>query len=285
MHALAASVLLLLIEDRIHGQESACRPSRPVPVDRWRGEYFNNPDLSGEPAMIRDDGSGDLRFNWELRSPAGECGIGPDRFSVRWTRKATFAGGVFRFRLRADDGVRLRIDGAVRIDDWKASPGTVRTADVTLEPGIHLISLEYYENFGSALVDLSWSRHPCFAQTPPDRWRAEFFEDFDKPPVAVRDEGTGPLHFTRLDENCLRDDRDYFVRWTRRTIFNSGKYIFALESDGPAKVTIDGKTTIDHRGGASQAEISVAAGNHTVVVEWLKKRGSGRTKLDWRWIN
>ena len=46
----------------------------------WRGEYFANPDLSGEPALVRNDTAVD--FDWGDTSPAP--GLVPaDEFSAR----------------------------------------------------------------------------------------------------------------------------------------------------------------------------------------------------------
>lgn len=292
------SILIILLwlvfiqsTSRSQSDYSHCRPDRPVPVDRWRGEYFNNRALSGAPATVRDDGFADLSFDWGLQSPAPECGLKPDQFSVRWMRKVAFAGGVFRFTLKADDGVRLMIDGATHIDDWNDRSATVRTADVQLKPGIHLIVIEYYENFGSALIDLSWRRHPCFDTVPPDHWKGEFFEgtDFGEHPVLIQDAGTGPLDFSGLTGKCLANHKDYSIRWSQRTLFNEGNHRFSLTADGSARLYIDGNLIIDRWASTgktgSVAEIFLTPGNHTVVVEYRRYRGKSGVKLDWRWLN
>lgn len=284
---------LVSLESISHGQAeySHCRSDRPVPVDRWRGEYFNNRALSGAPAIVRDDGSADLSFDWGLQSPAPECGLKPDQFSVRWMRKVAFAGGVFRFTLKADDGVRLMIDGATHIDDWNDRSATLRTADVQLKPGNHLIVIEYYENFGSALIDLSWRRHPCFDNVPPDHWKGEFFEgtDFGEHPVLIQDAGTGPLDFSGLAGKCLENHKDYSIRWSRRTLFNEGNHRFSLTADGSARLYIDGKLIIDRWASTgktgSAAEILLNPGNHTIMLEHRRQRGKSGVKLDWRWLN
>ncbi len=289
MMRIISVIILLLITQA--SDRAVCHTMRPVPVDRWRGEYFNNPGLSGEPAMIRDDGSGDLRFDWGLGSPSKECGIGPDRFSVRWTRKATFAGGVFRFTLKADDGVRLLVDGVKLIDDWNDRSATIRTAVTRLEPGNHLIVLEYYENFGSALVDLSWRRHPCFESVPPDRWKGEFFEGekLGAAPIAILGFGTERIDFPGPSGDCLRKDAAYSIRWSRRTLFNAGRYRFNLVSDAGARLFLDGKPLIDQWNSNENlrqaAEIALKPGNHTVILEYRGRlRGTG-VKLDWQWVD
>ena len=127
-----------------------------VPSDRWRGEYFNNRVLSGAPAMVRDEGAGFINFNWGAGSPSIDCGISVDNFSARLTRTVNFAAGVYRFTVAADDGVRLYIDGALKLDKWFDQSATTYTVDVFLAAGHHTIRLEYYENGGLAVAELSW---------------------------------------------------------------------------------------------------------------------------------
>src|SRR5262249_35593781 len=52
------------------------------------GEYFDNPDLAGEPAFVRRDVR--IEFDWQDRAPGGSTSpefqrVGADDFSVRWT--------------------------------------------------------------------------------------------------------------------------------------------------------------------------------------------------------
>jgi hypothetical protein len=58
-------------------------PTEPPPASEpWRGRYYDNPELHGEPAMRRQDA--ELNFACGAGSP-GEA-IPVDEFSVRWTR-------------------------------------------------------------------------------------------------------------------------------------------------------------------------------------------------------
>src|SRR5262249_16507543 len=78
-----------------------------VAADRWRGEFYNNTNLSGIPTTVRDDGAGFLNFNFgDGNPPAGTCGLTDDNFSARWTRMIYFPRGVYKFTVTADDGVR-----------------------------------------------------------------------------------------------------------------------------------------------------------------------------------
>jgi hypothetical protein len=127
-----------------------------VASDRWKGEYFNNAELTGSPSMVRDDGASTLSFDWGSGGP-GTCGLGVDNFSVRWTRTFNFSGGAWRFTTTTDDGVRLYVDGTLVIDRWVDQGPTQYTADVTLAAGNHTLVFAYYERGGGALAQLSWA--------------------------------------------------------------------------------------------------------------------------------
>ena len=135
-----------------------------VPPDHWKGEYFNNRTLSGSPSMVRDDGAGNLNFDWGTGSPGAACGIGADNFSVRWTRTISFNADTYRFTVRSDDGVRLYVDDQLKLDKWFDQPPTTYTVDVTLKAGNHTIKLEYYEKGGGAVAQVLWQ------PTPGSRW-------------------------------------------------------------------------------------------------------------------
>jgi hypothetical protein len=112
----------------------------PVVISDWRGEYYNNPNLSGPPALVRNDVS--VNFDWGGGSPGS--GVPADGFSVRWSRGLDFPAGIYRFYARVDDGVRLWIDGVLVINQWHDSAPTTYSAEVNLTDGWHNLEMEYY---------------------------------------------------------------------------------------------------------------------------------------------
>ena len=122
-------------------------------ITGWKGEYFNNVNLTGAPALCRDDAS--INFNWGSGAPAG--GLPSNQFAVRWTRSQTFAAGTYTFVLGSDDGGRLFIDGVKVIDAWGDRSYATNTVTRTLTAGVHTIRMDFYENSGSARATLSWS--------------------------------------------------------------------------------------------------------------------------------
>jgi len=132
-------------------QLSRTKLSGPASGTVWRGEYFNNKNLSGTPALVRDDNHVD--FRWGNGSPAP--GINADKFSVRWTRDLYLTPGRYRFTAFTDDGVRLWVNGQQIINDWVDRKPTASVAEITLPGGFIEVKMEYYDDVGGATANLT----------------------------------------------------------------------------------------------------------------------------------
>lgn len=121
-----------------------------------KGEYFNNMDLSGKPALVRIDKR--ISFNWGESSPDDK--INTDKFSVRWTGKLVPpTSRTYRLSVTTDDGVRLFLDGKLLIEKWYDRGATTDEVSVSLKAGYKYdIRIEYYENGGFAFAHLGWDR-------------------------------------------------------------------------------------------------------------------------------
>ncbi|HTF98458.1 MAG TPA: DUF6701 domain-containing protein [Cellvibrio sp.] len=120
------------------------------------GYYYNNTTLTEPNSSTRSDGP--INFNWGSAAP-GPAGVDADTFSVRWTGyiRATVSGN-YRFRTVSDDGVRLYVNDDLVINRWNDhSSATDTTGNIALVAGqTYSLVLEYYENGGSAIIQLSW---------------------------------------------------------------------------------------------------------------------------------
>lgn len=125
-----------------------------------KGEYFTGKTLS-TLALTRSDGSVD--FSWGAGAPG--VGVTSDNFSVRWSGQISPRhSGVTTFYTQSDDGVRLWINGQLRIDNWTDHGTTENSASITLTAGQRYdLKLEYYEAAGGAVARLLWS-HACEAK-------------------------------------------------------------------------------------------------------------------------
>lgn len=121
---------------------------------QWKGEYYNNANLSGSPVLVRNDA--DVNFNWGYGSPAGE--VPADNFSARWTRTISIpSSGTYTFTATADDGIRVKVDGTTLIDRWLDQSATTYTGSIYLGAGSHNVVVEYYERGGASQVRVSWA--------------------------------------------------------------------------------------------------------------------------------
>jgi hypothetical protein len=125
-----------------------------VPSTSWKGEYFAGTALAGTALMVRNEGTGTLGFNWGADGPG--CGVPADGFSARFARTITSPAATHRFTVTSDDGVRVFVDGVLRLDKWIDQAPTTYTFDVALTAGSHTVKTEYYESAGSASLSLSW---------------------------------------------------------------------------------------------------------------------------------
>ena len=253
----------------------------PAPQEGWLGSYFTNPNLQGPPALVRIDPA--VRFNWGFGSPAP--GFPADNFSARWTRTLWFEPGQYRFQARVDDGVRVWLNDALIIDEWR--DGSVRTvsADRTLAAGWHTLRVEYFERSGEAVIDFTWERDPqLFTE-----WRGDYFAN---PTLS------GPPALTRNDIQIAFDwglgspapgvipVDNFSVRWTRQLFFlRSDIYRFTLRVDDGARVKIDGVTILDawREGPAADYVVDrfVQAGTRTIEVEYFERSGTALVFFNW----
>lgn len=131
-----------------------------TPATGWRGEYFDNATLGGTPTVVRDDP--DIDFKWGTGPPAS--GVGSDGFSVRWTRDLDLPAGMYRFTMTVDDGGRLWVNNHHLIDAWQEQAATTYTGDIYVPGGAIPLKMEYYEQAGLAVAQLSWAE---IGTTPP----------------------------------------------------------------------------------------------------------------------
>ena len=135
-----------------------------VPSHGLRADYFREATLT-TLAISRYDAN--VNFNWQGGAPA--AGVPSDRFSARWTgRVVPRFSEQYTFRVLADDGARLWINGKLAVDGWSKAYGGVNSAPITLKAGQpYALKLEYREQTGSAAIKLQWSSRSQALQVIP----------------------------------------------------------------------------------------------------------------------
>jgi subtilisin family serine protease len=263
-----------------------------VAADRWKGEYFDNPNLQGNPVMRRDDGGSFLNMNFGNGSPDSDCASNADNFSVRWTRTVPLTTNVHRFSVTADDGARLYVDGDKKLDFWNGPLGTY-TVDVFLNGGNHQIILELREAGGAAYASLSWST-PCIENVSADRWKGEYFnttqlDQQGASPLMVRDDGNGSINLDwgsgGPSSACMLGVDNFSARWTRTVNFAAGPYRFFVGGDDGVRLYVGGDLKLDKWQDQGYtvytADVNLSAGNHVIKLEFYEHGGFARASVSW----
>ncbi len=258
--------------------EGAVTPAHADPV--WQASYWNNRNLAGEPVLQRSEAS--LDHNWGSGSP--DAVVHADGFSARWTRYIDVPAGLYRFTAISDDGIRVFVDGQPIIDEWYTHPARTFTADIFLTGGHHLVQVEYFEDWGEAVVRMWWT--PVSEQAI-DRWHGEYFNNrhLAGAPALVREDahidfnwGTGSP-----GEGILADN--FSVRWTRTVDFAAGTYRFRMRVDDGGRLWVNHHLLIDawwDQGATTYtAEIYLAGGPVPVRMEYYEHTGAAVAQLAW----
>ncbi|MFY9802564.1 MAG: glycoside hydrolase family 3 C-terminal domain-containing protein [Candidatus Acidiferrales bacterium] len=135
------------VDEVVEKTELQVSPGGPKGI---KGEYFDNEELDGAPALTRTDPRVD--FDWGDDSYAE--GHPVDHFSARWTGYyVPKASGDYDFYVSSDDGARVSLENQRIIDDWHKHGETLNKATRRLEAGhAYKVTLEYFEDIGGAAV-------------------------------------------------------------------------------------------------------------------------------------
>ena len=263
----------------------------------WEGRYYDNPDLRGGPAMIRDDPA--IDFDWGEAAPASW--MPSDSFSAVWTRNITFAPGYYRFNVRSDDGVRVWLDGGIFMDYWFSQEFPLRYVNGTYLEGTHTLKVEYFERAGLARIKFWWEPAggaptpvpPTLAPSPPPAlpgpWRAEYFngQGLTGNPVLVRTDSTVDFNWGWQSPAAGVNANYFSVRWTGQIPFESGRYRFTTTTDDGVRLYVDDRLVISSWRGMRGTRVGYATvnqGTHTVRVEYFEQTQAAMARVGWQQV-
>jgi hypothetical protein len=252
-------------------------------IRHWRGEYFDNMDVDGDPLLIRDDEQ--IDFNWGKESPAK--GLPSNQFSVRWTRRIKLEADIYRFSALVDDGVRLWVDDRLVIDAWELGTARTLSVDLWMSKGKHDLRLEYFEKGGDARIRLDIDELNLDVE---DTWVGSYFFNRSLDSAWARIEKSDSIDFNWGSDAPMPGlpKNDFSVRWRRTVDFDPGVYRFTARADDGIRAAIDGDLIIDEwRTGAANETYEATldlSGSHKLTVEYFEKKGKAEVFFDWERI-
>jgi len=246
----------------------------------WRGEYFDNKNLDGEPKFLKNDRT--LDKTWGLRSP-DEDYLPRDNFSVRWTRTLEFGTRTYRFFLDITDGAKLYIDDVLVLNEWVDGERRTVTVDVVLKSGEHEIKFEYYNASGGAVAQL---RYEEVKELVFEGWKATYWmnKTMDSDLVLFRDESE--INFDWEDGGPILGGRadKFSAQWMRTLELEAGIYVIQAIADDGIRVYVDDALVINEWHDSSGNEIYAVElelkGEHEITVLYYENAGVAKVQFE-----
>lgn len=228
------------------------------PITDWQGEYFNNRNLSGTPALVRNDRT--IDFDWGNGSPAPGT-LGADEFSVRWTRTLELPAGNYRFTATTDDGLRLFVSGQLLINQWREQPARTVSGDVYLNRGRVAVQMEYFEARGGAVARLRWERidspqPPAGSAVIVDNGDPGFVTGGDPRGWRTEPEGYGNSLVWSQNNDQARPNYNW-SRWYPR--LSPGRYEVFVYIPDRFSTTANARYWVSHQGGQTLRPLDQSA--------------------------
>ena len=245
----------------------------------WSVEYFSGTDLEGSAIAAE--------CVTDINQTVAPAGVGPNQYSARFTQTIDEGAGTYDFTALSDDGVRIFVDGAEVIDEWYGQAGTeLHVGSVTLTDGPHVVTVEYYQAYGGAKLQVSYA--PSVTECIAAEWSVNYFAGTDLEGSAIQSECVTEINQTFNSGNGpvgVGADQ-YSARFTKVIDEGAGTYRFSALSDDGIRVTVDGAEVIDEWYGQAGTDehvgsITLTEGEHVVVVEYFQGYGGAKLIVDY----
>ncbi|MEH6891817.1 PA14 domain-containing protein [Bacillus sp. JJ864] len=271
-----------------------------VPFDSWLVYYYPNTNLDGYPvdakviapqgdekALVENNGEG---------SPTSK--VPTNNFSARYTTVKRLPAGEYIIRGKADDGMRVYIDGKLVIDEWntgkwdKEHAKKITIQDNTASEAIgktnekdtHLIEVQYLEFGGGS--NIQFNIQPYSKAIQSNTWIAEYYNNKELKGDAIVLAGKNPQNKIENIDFDWKDgspstnipNDNFSARYTKYDEFSQGDYTFEARADDGVRIYVDNMKVIDSwigsAGDTRKATVPMTAGTHKVVIEYLELSGN-----------
>lgn len=246
---------------------------------QWRGKYYQNPWVEGDPLYQQNDSS--IQFEWYNGGPSG---LPADGFSVAWDAEHLLEAGTHRIFFYADEGYQLYVDGTkVKEGGWYDGQSGGSMDDVyvldTTSLGTHNIIFNFHDR-GTLAEARLWivnMEHPY--------WNVELYTDMNLSNWFKDDDGYKVFFDWKLGKPLpwSKMPSDHFsIRWSGMRYFHAGCYRFGLFADDGVRLWVDGELLVNEwhvgRGEYHSPYTYLSSGYHDVVIEYFEDSGEAEIR-------
>ncbi|MEH7356564.1 PA14 domain-containing protein, partial [Neobacillus drentensis] len=275
--------------------------SHILPLGNWVAYYYPYNTFSGQPIAaktISPSGAyNSLSENNALGSPVpGQVPV--DNFSAIYRTAKRLPAGEYVIRSKADDKIRVYIDGQLAYDGWTPVDFSQESIKVSItdrnvtnsaEKDIHWIEVQYSEQTGQSYLDFTIL--PLKEVFASDQWVGMFYSNktLSGNPYIVGGIGAEqPINTLNFDwgfgspHNRLPAD-GFSAKFIKKAFYNSGLYQINVSADDGVRVYVDGQKIIDSwKDGinTSYSNFWLEQGNHEIVVEYYDLSSSAKLNVD-----
>jgi hypothetical protein len=270
----------------------------------WFASFWNNPNLEGDPVQTASEGN--INHDWGTGPP--RSGIQVDGWSARWTAYVDFSPGTYRFTVVNDDGAMIFLGNKHILADWNKHPARTNTVTVSLTGGTYPIAIDYFDDTGPAVLQVSWqwlsgpvagaadvtvtgSNVAAPIPTPiatGAAWYGEYYNNTTLTglPVMVRNDAAINFNWSEGSPAPGVIGADNFsVRWTGALNLIPGRYRFALTADDGISLWVNNQLLIDRwydqQVNTTYAELDWPGGVMSVEVNYYEHGGLAQAGLTW----
>ncbi|WP_243388549.1 PA14 domain-containing protein [Bacillus kexueae] len=274
-----------------------------VPLGDWVAYYYSDKNIGGSPVTSKVISSPSSKLSFAENNGSGSPvpnKVSTDNFSAKYSTAARLKEGSYIIRTKADDGVRVYLDGELILDRWSNSSLREDSILVNIsdrknvssnEANIHWIEVDYFENTGQSSIEFEIVP---FNQTDyQNQWIGFVYPNKNltgNPVVLGGDNSLYPI--TNLNFNWkngspspMVSSDGFSVRFKKREYFDKGTYTIYAHSDDGVRVKVDGQVVIDswYNAGVNGIEkyvnIPLNSGYHDLEVEYFENIGDAYINL------
>lgn len=245
---------------------------------QWIVTYFSKLDFKGTKVKKK---ASTIHFSWGAKEPVK--GIPQNYFSATMIKTLSVSsGGKYRISGKANDGIRIYVDGKKKVDYWKTG-SHIFSKDLMLAKGQHQIEIQYYDTTGTAYIQVDVNK--VAIPLSMSHWNGLLFPstDFTGTPVSTSTESLNYSWGSKAPHTSISTEKYSAIFQKKVSVSKDTKYILMGKANDGIRIYVDGKRQVNEwKAGTRNIEknITLKKGTHTLKVEYFNEKGSARLKVD-----